>query len=529
MALKHILHRGMRKRKPLSKVRHQEHAPQLKRAAGFRALKRSAMWSFSTLLVQGTLYPSVSTRNYYQGREYISRRRELIEDVRSLIRQPRGVIQQLELFDTLHQIGVAYHFEMEIKDLLSSMWSELCNAYLVELRWYYEGSTPTLDEYLENALVSISGVCSLTAAYCLSENLSTDALDTYEFFPSVARSSSLIFRLYNDLATSTDSSKNRDFLGEFWDKLSGDEAKELVSLKCVNLEDIIQASPSVFPVTSHELFSVLDDASENTLLCAGTALSVQKYVFDGEAVKSALEIQNLVAFTSFLEKELVKAWLADKDAEALRCQKLLVEEEEAAQKRQADLLEAKRLKKLRLKGQKTKDTSNIMDAEFKSVPIESTSKTFTNQQQQILDHSGLSIGNEEIKLRLSLHENCGEKSRSFIALSANENLSPHGVTGETSPKWVFPSEEAVQYMVCKTQRENDHQQQYSLRHAYLQARNLGSAFWDHQTSSVYKRHLDQKKLGLKMSNGCSASFPSYASSRQASESSDFLSIFNDPT
>lgn len=29
----------------------------------------------------------------------------------------------------------------------------------------------------------------------------------------------------------------------------------------------------------------------------------------------------------------VKAWLAEKDAEALRCQKLLVEEEEAAQKR----------------------------------------------------------------------------------------------------------------------------------------------------------------------------------------------------
>lgn len=29
----------------------------------------------------------------------------------------------------------------------------------------------------------------------------------------------------------------------------------------------------------------------------------------------------------------VKAWVADKDAEALRCQKLLVEEEEAAQKK----------------------------------------------------------------------------------------------------------------------------------------------------------------------------------------------------
>ncbi|KAG0449168.1 hypothetical protein HPP92_027491 [Vanilla planifolia] len=50
--------------------------------------------------------------------KYTSRRMELMEDVRSLIRQPRGIIQQLELFDTLRQIGVAYYFEMEIKDLL---------------------------------------------------------------------------------------------------------------------------------------------------------------------------------------------------------------------------------------------------------------------------------------------------------------------------------------------------------------------------------------------------------------------------
>ena len=35
----------------------------------------------------------------------------------------------------------------------------------------------------------------------------------------------------------------------------------------------------------------------------------------------------------FFFPDKVKAWLADKDAEALRCQKLLVEEEEAAQKR----------------------------------------------------------------------------------------------------------------------------------------------------------------------------------------------------
>ncbi|KAH7669531.1 P-loop containing nucleoside triphosphate hydrolase protein [Dioscorea alata] len=189
-----------------------------------------------------------------------------------------------------------------------------------------------------------------------------------------------------------DSSKNRELLGEFWSKLSPDEAKEIFSLKDVAIEevtgpsilrslgslirmpafsslphvyvkagatllDIIQARPSRFPISSQDLFSVLDDASEKTFMCAGTATTMQKFVFDGEAGKVALEMKNLVACTSFLlEQKLVKAWLADKDAEALRCQKLLVEEEEAARKRQAEILERKRLKKLRQKVQKAKET-----------------------------------------------------------------------------------------------------------------------------------------------------------------------------
>eukprot|EP00268_Persea_americana_P038907 TRINITY_DN38558_c0_g1_i6.p1 TRINITY_DN38558_c0_g1~~TRINITY_DN38558_c0_g1_i6.p1 ORF type:complete len:794 (-),score=229.05 TRINITY_DN38558_c0_g1_i6:491-2872(-) len=188
-----------------------------------------------------------------------------------------------------------------------------------------------------------------------------------------------------------DSAKNRDFLGAFWDKLSLDEAKEIVSFKDVVLEevagssiikalasytrklgfsslphvyvkagaallDVVQARPPRFPISSQEFFSILDDASEKTFLCAGTALSVQKFVFDGDAGKIGLEMKNLVACTSFLvEQKLVKAWIADKDAEALRCQKLLVEEEEAAQKRQAELMERKRLKKLRQKEQRARE------------------------------------------------------------------------------------------------------------------------------------------------------------------------------
>ncbi|KAK1399523.1 Serine/arginine repetitive matrix protein [Heracleum sosnowskyi] len=190
-----------------------------------------------------------------------------------------------------------------------------------------------------------------------------------------------------------ESHKNRDSLGAFWDKVSLDEAKKILSFEDVILEgvpgssiikalasfvrapgfcalpqvyvkagyvllDVIEASPSRLPISSQEFFTVLDDASESTFLCGGSAGSLQKFIFDGEAGKVGLEMKNLVACTSFLlEQNLVKAWIADKDAEALRCQKLLVEEEEAAQKRQAELLERKRLRKLRQKEQRTKGRS----------------------------------------------------------------------------------------------------------------------------------------------------------------------------
>ncbi|WJX20727.1 hypothetical protein P8452_10241 [Trifolium repens] len=181
-----------------------------------------------------------------------------------------------------------------------------------------------------------------------------------------------------------DSKKNRDLLGAYWDKLSIEEAKEAVSFENVTLEevpgssilqalstlrtqqgfyslphnylragfsllDIVQSRPSSFPISSQKLFDILDDSSEKTFLC-GTAVSMQRHVFDGEAGKIGLEPKNLVACTSFLlEQKLVNAWLADKDAEALRCQKRLMEEEEAAQRRKSEILERKRQKKLRQK------------------------------------------------------------------------------------------------------------------------------------------------------------------------------------
>ncbi|KAE9589068.1 hypothetical protein Lalb_Chr21g0305131 [Lupinus albus] len=84
-------------------------------------------------------------------------------------------------------------------------------------------------------------------------------------------------------------------------------------------------------------------------------MSMQRYVFDGEARKKRLEPKNLVDCTSvLLEQKLAKACLADKDAEALRCQKLLMEED-AAQRRQTQILEKKHKKKLKRKEKKAKE------------------------------------------------------------------------------------------------------------------------------------------------------------------------------
>lgn len=229
----------------------------------------------------------------------------------------------------------------------------------------------------------------------------------------------------------------RNLLGEFWDKLSSEEAKEVASsfndvwleevpgssiVKALStlmrksafpplpqaylragyaLLDIVQGRSSRYPISSQELFSILDDASEKTFL-RGTAVAMQRYVFDGEAGKIGLEAKNLVACTSFLlEQQLVNAWLADKDAESLRCQKLLMEEEEAAKKRQAELLERKRQKKLRQKElrareQRAVDTAESQDSIDDSLEVASPTETSSSSASSDRDRQNSDTVPDEV-------------------------------------------------------------------------------------------------------------------------------------
>ncbi|KAI0516349.1 hypothetical protein KFK09_009021 [Dendrobium nobile] len=118
----------------------------------------------------------------------------------------------LALFNTVNDIARTISTEKGIDILphLKRLWGDLCKSYLVEAIWYYIGYIPTIKEYMQNAWLSISTPLILTSAYCLSEDLTIEALDSLELYINATLHSSMITRLYDDLGTSTDELQRGD-------------------------------------------------------------------------------------------------------------------------------------------------------------------------------------------------------------------------------------------------------------------------------------------------------------------------------
>ncbi|KAK2989236.1 hypothetical protein RJ640_029534, partial [Escallonia rubra] len=94
---------------------------------------------------------------------------------------------------------------------LKNAWTDLCKCYLLEAKWYKSGHTPTLEEYMNNAWISISAPLILTHAYFLADNPTTEeALAYLEKYPNIIRWSSIILRLSDDLGTSQDELQRGD-------------------------------------------------------------------------------------------------------------------------------------------------------------------------------------------------------------------------------------------------------------------------------------------------------------------------------
>ncbi|KAF5790904.1 putative (E)-beta-ocimene synthase [Helianthus annuus] len=95
------------------------------------------------------------------------------------------------LFDTISEMGC----------ITSNAPEEDITPILVKV-WTHDKYIPTLEDYLDNAWRSVSGVVILTHGYFLiNEEINKDVVDTLEKYHDLMKWSSMVFRLYNDLAT----------------------------------------------------------------------------------------------------------------------------------------------------------------------------------------------------------------------------------------------------------------------------------------------------------------------------------------
>ncbi|XP_037494537.1 uncharacterized protein LOC105631124, partial [Jatropha curcas] len=99
----------------------------------------------------------------------------------------------------------------------AKQWARLCSSYLLEARWFSNGYTPTLNEYIRNAWISIGGhEAIMHAAMFLGHYLSKDSLHSLKNgYEQITYWSSLITRLNDDLGTSSDALWVRVFCSKY--------------------------------------------------------------------------------------------------------------------------------------------------------------------------------------------------------------------------------------------------------------------------------------------------------------------------
>ncbi|KAI3784569.1 hypothetical protein L1987_43672 [Smallanthus sonchifolius] len=93
----------------------------------------------------------------------------------------------------------------DITPILVKVWGGEFEAFLVEAKWTHDKHIPTVDVYLDNAWQSVSGVVILTHGYFLiNQEIKKDVVESLEKYHDLMKWSSVVFRLYNDLATASD-------------------------------------------------------------------------------------------------------------------------------------------------------------------------------------------------------------------------------------------------------------------------------------------------------------------------------------
>ncbi|KAL5839747.1 hypothetical protein ACOSQ4_012355 [Xanthoceras sorbifolium] len=88
---------------------------------------------------------------------------------------------------------------------LRKAWASLCNAFLVEAKWFASGQLPKAEEYLENGIVS-SGVhvVLIHIFFLLGQNITSKNVELIDNNPGLISSTAAILRLWDDLGSAKD-------------------------------------------------------------------------------------------------------------------------------------------------------------------------------------------------------------------------------------------------------------------------------------------------------------------------------------
>ncbi|XP_050369883.1 (3S,6E)-nerolidol synthase 1 [Argentina anserina] len=85
---------------------------------------------------------------------------------------------------------------------LKMTWASLCNAFLVEAKWFASGQLPKSEEYLKNGIVSTGvNVVLVHMFFLLGQNITEQSVELLNGTPAIISSSAAILRLWDDLGS----------------------------------------------------------------------------------------------------------------------------------------------------------------------------------------------------------------------------------------------------------------------------------------------------------------------------------------
>ncbi|URD89243.1 Terpene synthase family, metal binding domain [Musa troglodytarum] len=92
---------------------------------------------------------------------------------------------------------------------ITQMWIALCNAFMVEAKWFAHSHVPMADDYMRNGTSSCGvPVVLMHIFFLLGQGLTHDNVNLMESYPKLISSPAKILRLWDDLGSAKDEKQN---------------------------------------------------------------------------------------------------------------------------------------------------------------------------------------------------------------------------------------------------------------------------------------------------------------------------------